>query len=92
EGTIAALDRPAPYEIFNLGNSRSEDLLEYIHILEEELGRKAEKNMMPMQPGDVAETAADIRKSIQLLGFKPGTSIKEGIKKFVAWYRDYYKV
>ncbi|MCP4681788.1 MAG: NAD-dependent epimerase/dehydratase family protein [Desulfobacterales bacterium] len=92
EGTIAALDRPAPYEIFNLGNSRSEDLLEYIHILEEELGRKAERNMMPMQPGDVAETAADIRKSIQLLGFRPKTTIKEGIKKFVAWYRDYYKV
>ncbi len=92
EGTIAALDRPAPYEIFNLGNSRSEDLLEYIHILEEELGRKAVQNMMPMQPGDVAESAADIRKSIQLLGFKPKTSIKEGIKKFVAWYRNYYKV
>jgi UDP-glucuronate 4-epimerase len=87
---IAALKRPVPYEIFNLGNSDSVHLLDFIHILEEELGQEAEKNMMPMQPGDVAETAADIQKSKKLLGFNPKTPLREGIKKFVAWYRQYY--
>jgi UDP-glucuronate 4-epimerase len=90
EGTIAALKRPVPYEIFNLGNSDSVHLLDFIHILEEELGQEAEKNMMPMQPGDVAETTADIQKSRKLLGFNPKTPLREGIKKFVAWYRQYY--
>ena len=90
EGTIAALNRPVPYEVFNLGNSDSVHLLDFIRILEEELGQEAEKNMMPMQPGDVAETAADIQKSRKLLGFNPKTSLREGIKKFVAWYRQYY--
>jgi UDP-glucuronate 4-epimerase len=92
EGTIAALERPAPYEIFNLGNSNWEPLLKLIRILEEELGQEAEKNMMPMQPGDVMETAADIQKSKELLGFAPKTRLNEGVKRFVAWYRDYYKV
>ena len=90
EGTIAALKRPVPYEIFNLGNSDSVHLLDFIHTLEEELGQEAEKNMMPMQPGDVAETTADIQKSRKLLGFNPKTPLREGIKKFVAWYRQYY--
>jgi UDP-glucuronate 4-epimerase len=92
EGTIAALERPAPYEIFNLGNSNWEPLLKLIRILEEELGQEAEKSMMPMQPGDVMETAADIQKSKELLGFAPKTRLNEGVKRFVAWYRDYYKV
>ena len=92
EGTIAALERPAPYEIFNLGNSNSVGLLEFIRIVEEELGRKADKKLMPMQPGDVADTAADITKSRKLLGFNPKTSVREGIRNFIAWYRDYYGV
>ncbi len=92
EGTIAALERPAPYEIFNLGNSNWEPLLKLIRILEEELGQEAEKSMMPMQPGDVMEQAADIQKSRELLGFAPKTRLNEGVKRFVAWYRDYYKV
>ncbi|MBN1276374.1 MAG: NAD-dependent epimerase [Deltaproteobacteria bacterium] len=92
EGTIAALKRPAPYEIFNLGNSNPVQLLEFIGILEKELGEKAEKNMLPMQPGDVPETKADISKSHELLGFHPKTSVQEGIKRFVAWYRDYYMI
>ena len=91
EGTIAALERPVPYEVFNLGNSKTEQLMKLIRILEDELGREAEKNMMPMQPGDVRETSADIKKSIELLGFTPKTSLEEGIKKFVAWYRDFYQ-
>ena len=92
EGTVSALDRPVPYEIFNLGNSNSVELLEFIRILEEELGQEAQKIMMPMQPGDVPETAADIRKSSEQLGFAPKTQLREGIKRFVEWYREYYKV
>ncbi len=92
EGTIAAVDRPVPYEIFNLGNSNAVELLDFIRILEEELGHKAEKVMMPIQPGDVPETSAEIQKSRELLGFDPKTPVKEGIEKFVAWYRKYYSV
>ena len=92
EGTVSALDRPVPYEIFNLGNSNSVELLEFIRILEEELGQEAQKIMMPMQPGDVPETAADIRKSSEQLGFAPKTQLREGIKRFVEWYREYYKL
>jgi UDP-glucuronate 4-epimerase len=91
DGTISALDRPVPYEVFNLGNSNSVGLLEFIHILEEELGQEAQKIMMPMQPGDVPETAADIQKSRELLGFAPKTPLREGIRKFVEWYKGYYK-
>jgi UDP-glucuronate 4-epimerase len=90
EGTIAALERPSPYDIFNLGNSNSVGLLEFIRILEEEIGLKADKNLLPMQPGDVADTAADITKSRKLLGFNPKTPLREGIRKFLIWYRDYY--
>ncbi|MEA2039899.1 MAG: GDP-mannose 4,6-dehydratase [Thermodesulfobacteriota bacterium] len=92
DGTIAAIERPAPCEIFNLGNSESVSLLDFIHIIEQEIGQEAEKNMMPMQPGDVAETAADIRKSRELLGFDPKTSLHEGVRKFIAWYQEYYKI
>jgi UDP-glucuronate 4-epimerase len=92
EGTIAAIERPFPYEIFNLGNSQSVELLEFIQIIEEKLGKRARKNMLPIQPGDVPETSADIGKSRELLGFEPRTSIREGIISFLKWYRDYYKV
>ena len=92
DGTIKALERPAPFEIFNLGNSNTVGLLDFIGALEEELGEKAEKKMMPIQPGDVPATSADIEKSRQLLGFNPKTSLKEGIRKFVAWYREHYNV
>jgi UDP-glucuronate 4-epimerase len=91
-GTIAALERPAPYEIFNIGKSKSVELLTFIAILEEELGRKADKQMLPMQPGDVAETSADIERSRELLGFSPKTPLEEGIRHFVSWYRSYYGV
>ncbi len=92
EGTIAALRRAVAYEIFNLGNSQSVSLLDFIRTLEEELGEKAQMKMMPIQPGDVPETLADIRKSRELLGFNPKTPLKEGVKRFVAWYRGYYEV
>ena len=90
DGTIAALKRAVPYEIFNLGNSQSVELLEFIRILEEVLGQEAQKNMTPIQPGDVPETAADIRKSRELLGFDPKTPLEKGIRRFVRWYREYY--
>ncbi len=92
DGTIKALERPVPFEIFNLGNSNTVGLLDFIGLLEEELGEKAEKKMMPIQPGDVPATSADIEKSRQLLGFNPKTPLREGIRKFTAWYREYYKV
>ncbi len=91
DGTIAALDRPFPYEVFNLGNSNVIGLLDFIRVIEEGLGKKAKKEMLPMQPGDVPETSADIQKSRDMLGFNPKTSIKEGVGKFLTWYREYYK-
>jgi UDP-glucuronate 4-epimerase len=92
EGTVAALEKPFAYEIFNLGNSNATELMDFIGIIEEELGREAKKNMMPLQPGDVLETSADIQKSKEMIGFIPKTSLREGIRHFVAWYREYYKV
>jgi UDP-glucuronate 4-epimerase len=91
-GTIAAIDRPTPYAVYNLGNSNTEHLMTLIEILEKELGREAEKNMMPMQPGDVRQTSADIQKSRDELGFDPKTPLAEGIKNFVKWYRQFYGV
>ncbi len=91
DGTMAALDRPFPYEVFNLGNSNVIGLLDFIRVIEEGLGKKAKKEMLPMQPGDVPETSADIQKSRDMLGFNPKTSIKEGVGKFLTWYREYYK-
>jgi UDP-glucuronate 4-epimerase len=90
EGTIAALDNPFKYEIFNLGNSKSVELMKLIEIIEEELGMVAEKKFLPMQPGDVPETYADIEKTKRLLGFNPKTSIRSGIRRFLSWYRRYY--
>ena len=92
DGTIAALERPFAYEIFNLGNSKVIELLDFIHVIEEGLGKTARKEMLPMQPGDVPETSADIRRSKEMLGFSPKTSLKEGVGKFLAWYREYYRI
>jgi len=90
EGTIAALDKPFKYEIFNLGNSKSVELMKLIEIIEEELGIVAKKKFLPLQPGDVPETYADIEKTKRLLGFSPKTSIRSGIRSFLSWYRRYY--
>ena len=91
-GTIAAIEKPHAYEVFNLGNSDTTELMEFIRIIEEELGMEAQKNMMPIQPGDVPATSADIQKSKEMLGFSPKTSIREGIHNFLVWYREYYKI
>ena len=82
----------APYRLYNIGNNKPELLMDAIRWLEEETGLKAKLNMLPMQPGDVAETYADIDELTRDTGFKPVTPLKKGIGKFVAWYRDYYKL
>ncbi len=92
DGTISALNKPFKYEIFNLGNSKTVGLMELIGIIEEELKVEAKKNFLPLQPGDVPETYADIEKATRLLGFRPKTSIREGVKQFIAWYRHYYNI
>jgi UDP-glucuronate 4-epimerase len=90
-GTIAALDRHYPYEVFNLGNSSTVELLRFIELIEHAVGIRAQKRLLPMMPGDVPETYADITKARRLLGFAPSTTVDVGIPKFVAWYRAYRK-
>ncbi|HEY3779007.1 MAG TPA: NAD-dependent epimerase/dehydratase family protein [Rhizomicrobium sp.] len=95
-GVLRALERePAgspPHAIYNLGNHRSEKLTEFIAVLEIALGKKAQMQFEPMQPGDVPATYADIEASRRDLGFEPAIPITEGIPRFVRWYRDYYKL
>ena len=79
----------APYRIYNIGNNNPIELMKFIEVLEGCLGKKAEKNLLPMQPGDVHETCADVDDLINI-GFKPSTPIEKGIKKFVEWYLRYY--
>jgi UDP-glucuronate 4-epimerase len=81
----------APYKIYNIGNNNPVELLHFISIIEEELGKKAKKNMMPMQPGDVPATYADVDDLIHAVDFKPGTPLETGIKNFISWYLSYYK-
>ncbi len=80
----------APYKLYNIGNNNPVELLDFIGNLEKCLGRKAEKHLLPLQPGDVPATYADVDDLMADVGFKPQTPIEEGIRKFVAWYRDYY--
>ena len=82
----------APERIYNVGNHRPEELLHVVALLEQELGRPAMKDLLPMQPGDVLETFADIGDLMRDTGFRPETSIEDGIRDFVAWYRDHYKI
>ena len=81
----------APYRVYNIGNSSPVELMDYITALEEAMGMEAEKNMMPIQPGDVLETSADTKPLYDLVGFKPQTSVKDGVKNFVDWYKAYYQ-
>ncbi len=82
----------APYRIFNIGNNQPVKLLDFISILEELTGTEAKKNFLPMQPGDVKSTFANIDRLNNLTGFKPQTPLKEGLRKFVDWYKNYYKI
>ena len=81
-----------PFRIFNIGNSNPIPLMEYISAIEDTLGVLAQKKLLPMQPGDVAATAADTSALEEWTGFKPNTPVKEGVEKFVRWYRDFYGV
>ncbi len=80
----------APYRLYNIGNNNPVELTKVISVLENCLGKKAKKNLLPMQPGDVPETFADVNDLAEDVGFMPATPIEEGIKKFVDWYREYY--
>ena len=82
----------APWRVFNIGNNKPEDLMTVVGLFERELGRTAAKEYLPMQPGDVMETYADIDDLVRETGFRPKTSIEEGIRRFVAWYRDYHRL
>jgi UDP-glucuronate 4-epimerase len=81
-----------PHRIYNIGNSKSEELTDMIAIIEEACGRKAERRLMPMQPGDVRDTYADISAIQRDLGFVPSTTIDKGVPQFVDWYRNYHSV
>jgi UDP-glucuronate 4-epimerase len=100
-GTIAAHDRPptagageddAPHRIYNLGNHKPERLLDFIAVIERALGRTAEKLLLPMQPGDVAESFADIDSACRDLDFAPKTSVEDGLRRFIAWYKHYHNL
>jgi len=82
----------APYALYNIGNNEPVELMHYIEVLEDCLGKKAEMNMLPLQAGDVPATYADVQDLIRDVDYKPDMSVEQGIANFVAWYRDYYKV
>jgi UDP-glucuronate 4-epimerase len=82
----------APARVYNVGNNHPEELTHVVAVLERELGRAAVREMLPMQPGDVTETFADVAELMRDTGFRPQTSIEDGLREFVAWYRDHYKI
>jgi UDP-glucuronate 4-epimerase len=82
----------APYRLYNIGSNNPIELLRYIELLEENLGMKAERNLLPLQPGDVPNTYANVNSLIEDVGYRPSTPIEVGISRFVDWYRDYYEV
>ena len=81
----------APYRIYNIGNQRPVTLLRYIEVLEQCLGRKAQKNLVPMQQGDVPDTWADVEALARDVGYRPSTQLEQGVKRFVDWYLEYYR-
>ena len=87
-----AASSTAPYRLYNIGNNQPVELMHYIEVLEDCLGKKAVKNMLPMQPGDVQATYADVDELVRAIDYKPAMSVEEGMARFVDWYNDYYKV
>ena len=81
----------APYRIYNIGNEQPIDLLRYINVLERCLGKKAIIEMLPLQPGDVPNTEADVSNLVEDIGFSPAVPVEIGVARFVDWYRDYYE-
>ncbi len=90
EATVKSKDTTAPYKIYNIGNHSPVTLMDFITTIEDAMGKKAEKNMLPMQPGDVPATYADVQDLMDDVGFKPSTPLDVGIQKFVDWYMEYY--
>ena len=82
----------APYRLYNIGNNRPVELMQYIELLEQCLGRPAKKNLLPLQPGDVPDTFADVEDLVRETGYQPATTVSVGVERFVAWYRDYFGV
>jgi UDP-glucuronate 4-epimerase len=83
---------PAPYRLYNIGNAQPVDLMHYIAVLEERLGRKAEMNMLPLQAGDVPDTWADVEDLVRDVGYRPETPVETGVARFVDWYLDYHQI
>ncbi|MBK1650284.1 NAD-dependent epimerase [Rhabdochromatium marinum] len=81
----------APYRLYNIGNSQPVELMRYIEVLEQTLGRRAHKNFLPLQPGDVPDTHADVADLVANTGYRPQTTVEDGVGRFVAWYLDYYR-
>jgi UDP-glucuronate 4-epimerase len=90
-GILTCLDKDLPCAVMNIGGDKEEKLTRFIEVIEKNVGKVAKKKLMPMQPGDVPSTVADIKRLLKL-GWKPTTRIDEGIKNFVDWYRDYFKI
>ena len=90
-GILTCLDKNLPCAVMNIGGDKEEKLTRFIEVIEKNVGKVAKKKLMPMQPGDVPSTVADIKR-LRKLGWKPTTRIDEGIKNFVDWYRDYFKI
>ena len=87
-----AASSSAPYRLYNIGNNNPVELMYYIEVLEDRLGKKATKNLLPLQPGDVPATYADVEDLVQDVGYKPATTVEVGVSRFVDWYRNYFKV
>ncbi len=81
----------APYRIYNIGNNSPVDLMDFIEAIEKSLGKKAKKNFLPMQPGDVPATWADVGDLVKDFGYAPSVPVKKGVEKFVNWYTEYYR-
>ncbi|MBD2090952.1 NAD-dependent epimerase [Microcoleus sp. FACHB-1515] len=97
EGVVRVTHQPpqsesAPYKLYNIGNNNPVELMTFIEAIEQAMGKTAQKNFLPMQPGDVPATFADVDDLMRDVGFKPSTSIQQGIDRFVRWYRDYYGI
>jgi len=101
EGVVRVLDRQAtpdparseaPYRVFNIGNGDPVPLMSYIEAIESALGMKAHKKFLPLQPGEMVSTFADVAELAEWTGFRPRTGVREGVQRFVAWYRDYFKL
>jgi UDP-glucuronate 4-epimerase len=91
EGVVRTIDRPDGFRIFNIGNHHRVELMQYIRAIEKAVGKPGKLEMLPMQPGDVAATEADTSALEAVTGFAPNTPVEEGVKRFVDWYREYYK-